>query len=184
MRTANSGIGTLINWSASRFAHRRLGTAPRGLADEEDVVLSAFDSFLRAVDRERFSELEDRSDLWQILVMITERKAISARRKAPDAKRGGGKVVGETTDSDSHDGIDLGQLVGLEPTPEFSLQVTEEFERLMALLADDELREIAVARLEGFTNEDIAQRLNVTSRTVERRLNLIRRLWEQDQQDE
>lgn len=50
-----------------RLAHRRLGTAPRALADEEDVVLSAFDSFLRAVNKERFSQLEDRSDLWQVL---------------------------------------------------------------------------------------------------------------------
>ena len=58
------------------LARQKLGAAPRGVADEEDVALSAFDSFCRAAAQGRFPRLDDRDDLWQLLVMITTRKAI------------------------------------------------------------------------------------------------------------
>jgi hypothetical protein len=50
------------------------GNRPRA-ADEEDVALSAFHSFCRDAEAGRFPELGDRKDLWQILVMLTARKA-------------------------------------------------------------------------------------------------------------
>src|SRR6516165_4658105 len=59
-----------------RLARKKLGGLPRRSADEEDVALSAFDSFCRGAEQGRFPLLEDRDDLWQLLVMITTRKAI------------------------------------------------------------------------------------------------------------
>src|SRR4051794_14182513 len=47
----------------------------RGPADEEDVALSAFDSFCRGAAEGRFPRLEGRDDLWRLLVTITARKA-------------------------------------------------------------------------------------------------------------
>jgi DNA-directed RNA polymerase specialized sigma24 family protein len=58
--------------------------------------------------------------------------------------------------------------------------VAEEFERLLAELGDEELRQIALAKMEGYTNQEIAGRMDLTLRTVERRLNLVRRLWKGD----
>ena len=55
------------------LARARLRDFPRRAADEEDVVLSAFDSFYRGVDDGRFPQLDDRHDLWQVLVLITVR---------------------------------------------------------------------------------------------------------------
>src|SRR5215510_3530662 len=57
------------------LARKKLGELPRRAADEEDVVLSAFDSFCRGAEAGRFPRLEDRDDLWQVLVTITTRKA-------------------------------------------------------------------------------------------------------------
>ena len=77
-----------------RLASRKLGDLPRRVADEEDVVISAFNDFLRGVEEGRFARLDDREDLWQVLVMLTERKAIGLRRKVQAEKRGAGQVRG------------------------------------------------------------------------------------------
>src|SRR5262249_5839209 len=58
-----------------RLARARLRATARTVEDEEDVALSAFDSFLAGAARGRFPRLEDRRDLWRILVTITSRKA-------------------------------------------------------------------------------------------------------------
>src|SRR6266849_6085654 len=57
------------------LARQRLRGAPRQAADEEDVALSAFDSFQRGVEQGRFPRLDDSDDLWQVLVVLTVRKA-------------------------------------------------------------------------------------------------------------
>ena len=74
------------------LAHARLRDAPRRVADEEDVALSAFHSFWRGALAGRFPHLDDRNDLWQILVLITVRKAIDLRNHEGRTSRGSGKV--------------------------------------------------------------------------------------------
>ena len=169
-----------------RLAHRKLGDLPRRVADEEDVVLSAFNDFLRGVEEGRFTRLDDREDLWQVLVMLTERKAIGLRRKIQAEKRGAGQVRGESAlEMDfalSSAAPGIGQLAGCEPTPQFAAQVQEEFSRLYGLLADDTLRQIARGKLEGYTNAELAAQLNLSLRAVERKLQLIRRQWSQERE--
>src|SRR5262245_35266235 len=72
------------------LARARLRGLARSLADEEDVALSAFDSFYRGVERGRFPQLNDRDDLWRLLVVITARKAANLIRDESRQKRGGG----------------------------------------------------------------------------------------------
>jgi len=50
------------------LARKKLRAAPRRAADEEDVALSAFDSFCRGAKLDRFPQLHDRLDVWQLLV--------------------------------------------------------------------------------------------------------------------
>jgi DNA-directed RNA polymerase specialized sigma24 family protein len=71
----------------------------------------------------------------------------------------------------------LAEIAGTDPSPEFAAQVAEEYDRLLDRLGDDELRRVAVMRLEGFSNDEIAARLGCALRTVARRLELIRREW-------
>jgi hypothetical protein len=63
--------------------------------DEEDVMVSVFDRFFRAANEERFARLEDRDDLWQILLVLTDRKVADQYRQSLAQKRGGGGVVNE-----------------------------------------------------------------------------------------
>jgi DNA-directed RNA polymerase specialized sigma24 family protein len=152
------------------LARRRLRGTPRRGADEEDVALSAFDSFRRGAERGRFPDLGDRDDLWRLLVVITARKAGRLARYESRLKRGGGA----SQDPEQ----EVGGLVGREPSPEFAAQVAEECQQLLGLLGDGELRRVALWKMEGWTNEEIAGRLGCVPRTVERKLRLIRALWD------
>ena len=153
------------------LARGKLRSMPRRSADEEDVALSAFDSFFRGVERGRFPQLDDRDDLWQILLMITERKAIDLVQHEGREKRDWRRNQSVETPSGKVD------LAGKEPDPAFAAQVAEECERLLDKLADTNLRLIALRKMEGFTNEEIAVEIGRSLSTVERRLGLIREIW-------
>src|SRR5262245_61562362 len=163
------------------LARGKLLGQPRRAADEEDVALSAFDSFCRGVAEGRFPQLADRHDLWRLLVTITARKALRLVRDQTRQKRGGGAVQGESAflspnaTRDDEAGID--QVLGREPTPEFAAQVAEECHRLLDLLGSAELRAVALWKMEGDTTEQIAAKLKRAPRTVERKLELNRDLW-------
>ena len=157
-----------------RLARKKLGPGRRRMSDEEDVVLSAFNSFYQRAVIGRFPRLEqDREDLWKILVKITARKAFDHQKHEHRQKRGGGAVRGNSVfrsdgQSESCGGIE--QVMGREPTPDFAAQVVEEYEQLLGQLGDDSLREIATLRLENYSVAEVAQRLGCSLRTVKRRL--------------
>jgi DNA-directed RNA polymerase specialized sigma24 family protein len=166
------------------LARKKLRDTPRRVADEEDVVLGAFHSFCAGAAEGRFPRLDDRHDLWQILVVLTARKAADQLKHAFRQKRGGGQVRGDSVFIERLSGEErwaIDQVVGSEPTPEFAAQLSEECERLLTDLDDETLRTVAVAKMEGYSNDEIAQRLGVKTRTVERKLNLIREIWSQPQ---
>jgi DNA-directed RNA polymerase specialized sigma24 family protein len=159
------------------LARKQLQGVRLAVADEQDVALSAFDSFCQGAMRGKFPQLTDRDDLWRLLVVITARKAIDLREWQGRKKR---QVLGESAlpcrDESGNGGIE--QVVGDEPTPEFVNEVAEQCQRLLDRLGDDdELRRIAVWRLEGYTNPEIAERLGCSLAKVERRLRVIRKLW-------
>ncbi|MDR3622550.1 MAG: ECF-type sigma factor [Paludisphaera borealis] len=157
------------------LARAKLRRLPRSGAeqDEEDAALSAFNSFCAGAARGKFPKLDDREDLWKLLVVITARKAFAQAGRQRRLKRGGGRIV-EEADSNAK-GLDL--VAGPEPTPEFAAMVAEEYRRLLDALEDDGLREVAVRRMEGYTCDEIADRLGCARRTVARRLDLIRQTW-------
>jgi DNA-directed RNA polymerase specialized sigma24 family protein len=159
------------------LARQKLQGAPRQAADEEDVALSAFDSFCRRAEAGRFPQLHDRDNLWRLLVALTTRKAIDLRRHETRHKRAGpgaanGELPGPSTEAD-----ELEHQLSREPTPEFAAQVAEECERLLGRLTEPSLRAVALAKMEGYTNEEIAAQLQCSFRSIERKLRVIRGLW-------
>lgn len=159
------------------LARGKLRSMPRRSADEEDVALSAFDSFFRGVEHGRFPKLDDRDDLWQILLMITERKAIDLLQHEGREKRDYRR--NQSTDAPSGN-LDL---AGKEPDPAFAAQVAEECEKLLEKLTDPNLRQTAVRKMEGFTNKEIANAMDCSLVTVERRLRSIRQAWRENADD-
>jgi len=163
------------------LARKRLQGLPRRSADEEDVALSAFDSFCRGAGDGRFPQLLDRDNLWRLLVTITARKAYQLVLREGRQKRGGHAVLDEAAlagrGTSGSPEVGLEELIDREPTPEFAAQLAEEYERLLASLPDAELRAVAQWKLEGYTNEEIGRKLGCALRSVERKLKVIRSLW-------
>jgi DNA-directed RNA polymerase specialized sigma24 family protein len=165
------------------LAPKKLREAPRRAADEADVALSAFDSFCRGAEEGCFPRVADRDGLWHLLVLITARKAPQMMRHEGRQKRGGGLVPGDSAFGETPEGADeeagLEQIIGREPTPEFAAQMAEECQQLLGRLGDDDLPRVAVWKMEGYSNEEIAAKLGCVPRTVERKVALVRALWGQ-----
>ncbi len=162
-----------------RLARRRMQNQSRRVADEEDVAISAFRSFLDRAGNAGFPEIRDRGELWRLLVVITARKAQRQGESDRRIKRGGGKVrgdsvwqrAGEEGQSSGLDGV-AGEL-----SPEVALLDQENLAGMMDQLNDQVLVKVAHWRLEGYRVGEIARMLGCAPRTVERKLALIREIW-------
>jgi RNA polymerase sigma factor (sigma-70 family) len=162
------------------LAREKLRNARRRAADEEDIVQNAFHSFFQGVAHGRYPQLDDRGNLWQILVVITARKALDQHAHDHAKRRGSGTVQGESwifPEGAEWDGAAIEQIVGDEPTPAFAAQIAEEYERRLDQLGDNSLRRVAAWKMEGLTVDEIAERLHCSRRTVARKLDAIRVIW-------
>jgi DNA-directed RNA polymerase specialized sigma24 family protein len=158
------------------LARKRLRDAPRRAANEEDVALSAFDSFCRNAKAGRFPDLTDRDGLWRMLAKFTLRKAAHHVRDAGRLKRGGGV---KTDDSNVFD-----EVLAREPDPALAAEVADECDRLLAALQDPELQQIALLRMDGLSVAEVAAQTGYAPRSVKRKLQLIRGIWKREVDDE
>jgi DNA-directed RNA polymerase specialized sigma24 family protein len=163
------------------LARKKLRRAPRGMADEEDVALSALDSFIRGAEKGRFPQLADRDDLLHLLLVITERKAVDHVNHERREKRGGGKVRHEgSLAGNSSVTAPFDHVAGLEPTPDEAARIADNCRQLLEALEDDQLCAVALAKIEGCSNEEIAKRQRCSVPTVERKLARIRKIWRRE----
>jgi RNA polymerase sigma factor (sigma-70 family) len=169
----DSATGLLLEAYFERLVHlarKRLAGFPGLNRYDEDVALQSFDSMCRRVRcPQRRVNLASRDDFWRLLVTRTISRAIDLIRKHKP-----GEVPGEHA---------VEQLLSHEPTPEEAAEMADECRRLLELLDEPELRQIALWKVEGYTTEEIAARLECVPRTVERKLSRIRMLWEAELKD-
>jgi RNA polymerase sigma factor (sigma-70 family) len=158
-------------------ARQRLGGRRRA-ADEEDVVISAFERFLHGVKQGRFPKLDDRNDLWNILFTLTRRHAVRQLRDENRLCRGNGQVRGDSAFEPA-----IQAQVHAAPGPEEIVEMQENLAKLLDALGDESLKKIALARMEGFSNVEIARQIGRSEVTVERRLKLIRAIWRPEEAD-
>jgi RNA polymerase sigma factor (sigma-70 family) len=160
-------------------ARKMLRSTSCRAADEEDVVQNAFYSFFRAVAQGRFPQLDDRDSLRRLLVVITANKALRQLKHESRQKRGGAAAADlkGTHLAGPDDEVALVQAVGAEPPPDFAAQLADDYRRLLDLLGDETLRQIAVWKMEGYGNHEIAEMLACSRRTVARKMEAIRILW-------
>ena len=151
-----------------RVARRKLTGMPPQIADEEGAVISALRSFFSAVQNGQFSQFNSENDLWKILATITARKAVRQLRVHWKQSGEAGRV--------SRD-VETCQLVSRFSSPVDEAIIIEECDRSLAQLKDPVLKQIAMMRLEGFETNDIAERLSIHVRSVQRKLKLIEAKW-------
>jgi DNA-directed RNA polymerase specialized sigma24 family protein len=153
-----------------RLAGGRLSASGCAARDAEDVALEAFWSLCQRVSSpasvERFPQLHTRAHLWRLLACFTARRAFDLARKEGRRRRvvADEGVLGE-------EGFEA--FAGREPPAEFVAAVAD----LLESLPTDELRRIALARMEGQGNPEIARALGRSLATIERKMQVIRALW-------
>jgi len=166
-----------------RFARQKLAGTDRRASDEEDLAQSVFGSFFCAATAGRFPRLTDRDSLWRLLLVMASRKAASVARRDAARKRRPG-VCGESAEGPPRampGDCEIDQVLGAEPTPEFAALAEEQCQLLLDTLGDDMLRQIALMRLEGYSVDEIADRLDRAPGTIHRKLARIREVWQEYQ---
>ncbi|MEN1678281.1 MAG: ECF-type sigma factor [Planctomycetota bacterium] len=159
---------------------RKLGALPRRESDEEDIALSAIESLVRGAAAGRFPALHDRDDLLRLLLTIASRKVLMLQRNRMAAKRGGGQVRGESVFQAAGGDSDREGLIaalGKSPSPTLVAEACDALSELVKGLNDPTAEQVILLKLEGFANSEIAERLNCASRTVTRKLNLVKDKW-------
>ncbi|MBS0263705.1 MAG: hypothetical protein JSS02_17310 [Planctomycetes bacterium] len=172
-----TSLGELIERFRPRLialARSTLGGRLARLPDDEDAMQSAMVSFWEQVEQGQFNENLDRDDLWNLLGLMTVRKALKLVRRERTQKRGGGAVVG---------GLPLEELPGADRAGHAGDDVGLDVHcaELLELL-DDDVRPFALLRLMGYKNHEIATQMECTERKVERKLQLVRAIWEDEMQ--
>ncbi len=159
-----------------READRRLKSMPRRSLDADDIAQEAFAAFFRGVAENRFSKLDDRADLWSLLVMLAERRAMDHMRREFSHGRGENRVRGDSVmePGGNHTGsVGFDNLEGPPVTPESAEALLTLIQRSFPELADEELQRIALDRASNYSVAEIAQRHRLSQRTTERKLELI-----------
>ncbi|HND54166.1 MAG TPA: ECF-type sigma factor [Pirellulaceae bacterium] len=168
-----------------RLARGRMYALRGAVYDEEDAAASALQSLFIGLQTNRFPDLRDRQNLWRLLVLITKRK-LRARWRLENAarRRAASETTAGSTAADVEDDASLREeplriedVLCDEPTPDFVVEMMDETEKLLQLLKDPLLKRIAVMRMDGFTCDEIAKRLECASRTIRRKLVMIRHIW-------
>lgn len=157
---------------ACGLARQRFGDAPQAAHDAEDVALSAIRALCAGARDDRFRSLRDRDDLWSILAMLTIRRVIDARRHAQVR----GRAI-DWSEVEAHGLGSAGTAGELVPDAGYvdalCLTSREMLERL-----ESKLRAVALLRLEGYSNEEVAVRTGRSLPTVERYLRMVRAEWQ------
>ena len=182
MMAARVGDSAAVGELWHQFSKRMESLARRWLVrmhapavfDEEDVTVSAFESFRRALQKGHYDHLCGRDELWRLLATITIRKAGEYLDAEQTIRRGGKCLIVSLDQSGAGNAATLPEI---SPEPEVALMMTEECRRLLDLLGDAELEAVVMWKLEGLTNEEIAYEIGYSRRSVQRMLNRIRDVW-------
>lgn len=161
-----------ISARLEEFARQRLNAQTRRRYDEHDAANSAFHSLCRGLADGRL-EAENRDAFWGLLAVITSRKISAQWRSANRQKRGGGAEGGESGFGDA--GINA--IKDNQQTPDVLAEITESCDQLLNAIPDETMKAIVLLKFQGATNGEIADELKCTRRTVERKLERIRRIW-------
>jgi RNA polymerase sigma factor (sigma-70 family) len=162
------------------LARKRLGQIAVRAADEEDVAQEAFWAFYQAVKAGRVPRLENRHHLLALLShIISCRAANHINRELGTQKRGAGRVrdeagVQELLKMSAGRGLD--HMPDRHGTPLEEVVLQDCYRRFVTELPVG-LREYAEWYLVGFNHAEIAQQLDCTRRTVDRKIALVLRKW-------
>jgi DNA-directed RNA polymerase specialized sigma24 family protein len=121
-------------------------------------------------------EAENRDALWGLLAIITSRKISAQRRYLTRLKRCGGEIRGESGFAKFGD-AGINGVESNQNTPDLLAEISESCAQLLRAIPDETMKKIVLLKLQGAKNGEVASELKCTRRTIERKLERIRRIW-------
>ena len=174
-RSAANRLWGFLERQVCRTAKSQVARSPHHpVYDEEDVALSAFTSLCDGFESGRYDDITDRQQLWRLLAVITVNKARKRAIHENRIRRGG--QASRVADGSEM----LGTVPSTDFGPENQAIMEEECRRLLSLLGERELKLLALLKVEGYTNQEIAEQLGCSRRTIQRRLDVIRDIWTEE----
>ena len=159
-------------------AQRKLHTSAKRVYDEQDAAQSAFHALCAGVAAGRFPDLNDRKSLWRLLLVITSRKVSNRHRYDHQEQRDVRRTNTDSVFLRTGDSGLMEKLPTTEPSPEFSTEFVELWGQLFEAL-DPQLQRIGWLKIEGYSDQEIGDQLGCTRRTVQRKVERIRRNWQE-----
>ncbi len=147
-----------------RLAGSRMPDQLQRRLDPEDIVQSVFRSFFTRHAAGKF-EFNEAADLWRLLAAITFHKVQKKIRHHFSLKRD----VNREVDND----LPALPVRAIEPTASSVVTMTELLDQILAELPETH-REIVRLRLDNYSMNEIAEQVDVSTRTVLRAMNLVR----------
>ena len=161
------------------FANGKIYPRHRRVFDGEDVAGSALLTLMDGLRKKKFPNINNREQLWQVLIVIATRKTLNNAKYYDRQKRGGGKVKGGSAVDDGAQLKSLNSCFNQDEDPAKFIELELTCQELLNALPDDDYRQITLMRLAGFNNDEIGKRLGCSRRTIDRKLDAIRLVWSQ-----
>ena len=160
----------------AQFSDIKLRRGIRVTDDGEDIAISVLQSITRNTAKGRFPNLQDRDDLWFLMIVIAQHAVIDRQRT--ELRRE--KMIAPThtmTDLLENYNVNLDQFLGQEDSQSKLLEITDCWEELLKTLPDDRNRNVARLKIQGYSNREIGEMLEMVPRTVDRKVKLIAQRW-------
>lgn len=160
----------------AQFAEGKLRRGIRVIDDGEDIAISVLHTITRNSAKGKFPDLQDRDDLWFLMIVIAQHAVIDKKRTELRRERNAAPVHTMTDLLELYN-VDLEEFLGNDNSSAKLLEIIDCWDELLKKLPDDRNREVAKLKMQGYSNREIADVLGMVPRTVDRKIRLIAQRW-------
>lgn len=154
------------------LAKRRLSQRLASRVDPEDVVQSALRTFFNRAKQGKF-QVDEQDDLCKLLTRITIHKVLRQVEFQQAAKRNPHLEAEQGSRTQER----MQEVLDREPSPEAQVAFLDQLEALWSGMRPQD-RQILELRLQGCTNQEIAEKLGTYDRHIRRVIEHVRGLAE------
>jgi len=160
----------------------RVRSIRRPVANESEIALSAFNSFIVNVREGKFPDIEDQDHTWRLLKLFALRKTSDTFKRLRALKRGGQEVILGQADFSNESGVYKGINAAADQggSPAAPVEVADLLNTMLQQLPDDRHRDVILLKLQGASVVTIAECMETTTRTVQRLLKKIEESWKSE----
>lgn len=161
----------------AQYAEGRLRRGIRVTDDGEDIALTVLQAIAKQVSNGRYPDLQDRDDLWFMMIVIAQHAVIDRQRVELRRSKSGAPIHNMTDLLQTYN-VELDNFIGREDSEARLLEIIDCWEELLRKLPDDRMRQVAQLKIQGLSNREVANELDLVPRTVDRKVNAISQLWQ------